>query len=40
MTKALKQVLTDQFAQIDVLEMNGKYSLNVQWGRIRCRGGP
>ena len=29
MTKALKQVLTDQFAQIDVLEMNGKYSLNV-----------
>ena len=25
----MKQVLTDQFAQIDVLEMNGKYSLNV-----------
>lgn len=40
MTKALKQVLTDQFAQIDVLEMNGKYSLNVSGVGIRCRGGP
>lgn len=29
MTKALKQVLTDQYAQIDMLEMNGKFSLNV-----------
>ena len=29
MTKALKQVLTNQYAQIDVLEINGKYSLNV-----------
>ena len=29
MTKALKQVLTDRYAWIDVLEMNGKYSLNV-----------
>lgn len=29
MTKALKQVLTDRYAQIDMLEMNGKYSLNV-----------
>jgi len=29
MSKALKQVLTDRYARIDVLEMNGKYSLNV-----------
>lgn len=29
MSKALKQVLTNQYAQIDVLDMNGKYSLNV-----------
>lgn len=29
MTKALKQVLTEQYAQIDVLQMNDKYSLNV-----------
>lgn len=29
MTRALKQVLTDQYMQIDVLEINGKYSLNV-----------
>lgn len=29
MTKALKQVLTDAYEQIDVLEINGKYSLNV-----------
>lgn len=29
MTKALKQVLTNQYAQIDVLEINGKHSLNV-----------
>lgn len=29
MNKALKQVLTQQYARIDVLEMNGKYSLNV-----------
>lgn len=29
MNKALKQVLTDQYARIDVLQMNDKYSLNV-----------
>lgn len=29
LTKALKQVLTDRYAQIDVLQMNDKYSLNV-----------
>lgn len=29
MTKALKQVLSDRYAQIDMLEMNGKFSLNV-----------
>lgn len=29
MTKALKQVLSDQYARIDMLEMNGKFSLNV-----------
>lgn len=29
MTKALRQVLTNQYAQIDMLEMNGHYSLNV-----------
>lgn len=29
MTKALKQVLTDRYAQIDVLDINGKHSLNV-----------
>lgn len=29
MAKALKQVLTDQYTQIDVLQMNDKYSLNV-----------
>lgn len=29
MSKALKQVLTNQYTQIDVLEMNGKLSLNV-----------
>ena len=29
MSKALKQVLTDQYARIDILQMNDKYSLNV-----------
>lgn len=29
MNKALKQVLTDQYVQIDVLEINGRHSLNV-----------
>lgn len=29
MNRALKQVLTDRYAQIDVLEINGKHSLNV-----------
>lgn len=29
MSKALKQVLTDRYARIDVLQMNDKYSLNV-----------
>lgn len=29
MSKALKQVLTDQYVHIDVLQMNDKYSLNV-----------
>lgn len=29
MVKALKQVLSEAYEQIDVLEMNGKYSLNV-----------
>ena len=29
MTKALKQVLCESYAQIDMLEINGKYSLNV-----------
>lgn len=29
MTKALKQVLSDNYAWIDMLEINGKYSLNV-----------
>lgn len=29
MTKALKQVLTEQYAQIDVLQINDKHSLNV-----------
>ena len=29
MSKALKQVLTDQYVNIDVLKVNDKYSLNV-----------
>lgn len=29
MTKALKQMLTDRYAQIDVLQINDRYSLNV-----------
>ena len=29
MSKALKQVLTDKYARIDILQMNDKYSLNV-----------
>ena len=29
MNKALRQVLTDRYAQIDVLQINDKYSLNV-----------
>lgn len=29
MSKALRQVLCDSFAQIDMLEINGKFSLNV-----------
>lgn len=29
MNKALKQVLTDQYVRIDVLEINGRHSLNV-----------
>lgn len=29
MTKAIRQVLTEQYAQIDILQINDKYSLNV-----------
>lgn len=29
MNKALKQVLTDRYARIDMLDINGRYSLNV-----------
>lgn len=49
MTRALKQVLSDRFIQVDVLEINGKYSLNVsgvgfdaevahEFNQLRLRG--